>query len=450
MSTKRPATVTLCEHEGITCARQVPGYASLPDGAFRALKAFILSPGARGQADGLELMGLSARRGVGEILTARSYVGLITLDDGTCIEILPKIAGLSPDAAGRDAARKIFLRMLRALDDAPCKSLSFSRLAAEDCDLLEIFIGMFLDEAARLVAQGLRSAYQGVERNERVYKGRLLHSQHLRHNLVRGDRFFLRHDEFSIDRPENRLIKTTLARLRTLGRTARNRRRAVQLLGALDGVRLSSAMEKDFAACRDDRTMAAYSRLLPWCRVFLQREAFTPFSGPHVAISLLFPMERLFESSIGALARKHCGNRMKVRLQESRHSLFEEGGRRLGALRPDMVLSAAGGDDAVLVLDTKWKIVDATAPDSGVAQADLYQMYAYGKKYAAKRVVLLYPQAGDMGIDPQLGFKVTRTFASGDGVTLDMVFLDLKHPHAGIPALLDSLQSAHFPPAARG
>lgn len=446
MSTERAAHVTLCEHEGLTCAREVPGYASLPEAAFRALKAFILSPGARGEADGLEVMGLSARRGVGEILTARSHVGLISLDDGTCIEILPKIAGLSPDAAGRDAARKLLLRMLRVLDDAPCKSLSFSRLAAEPCDLLEIFIGMFLDEAARLASQGLRSAYRSVERNERVYKGRLLHAQHLRHNLVRGDRFFLRHDEFSIDRPENRLIKTTLARLRSLSRTARNRRRAVQLLGAFDSVSLSSAVEKDFAACRDDRTMAAYSRLLPWCRVFLQCEAFTPFLGPHVAMSLLFPMEKLFESYIGALARKHCGGALRVRLQESRHSLFECGGRSLGSLRPDMVLSAAGGGDTTIVLDTKWKIVRAGGP----AQADLYQMYAYGKKYAAKRVVLLYPQAGDMGIDPRKGFKLARSLGSRDGVTLDVVFLDLRHPQAGMPALLDSLQAAHFPDAVSG
>lgn len=450
MSTERAAHVTLREHEGLACGRRVPGYASLPEAAFRALKAFILSPGAREEADGLEVMGLSARRGVGEILTARSHVGLISLDDGTCIEILPKVAGLSPDAAGRDAARKLLLRMLRALDDAPCKSLSFSRLAAEPCDLLEIFIGMFLDEAARLASQGLRSAYRSVERNERVYKGRLLHAQHLRHNLVRGDRFFLRHDEFSADRPENRLIKTTLARLRTLGRTARNRRRAVQLLGAFESVSLSSAVEKDLAACRDDRTMAAYSRLLPWCRVFLQREAFTPFSGPHVALSLLFPMEKLFESYVGALARKHCGPALRVRLQESRHSLFECGGRPLGLLRPDMVLSAAGGGDTAIVLDTKWKIARAGAPNFGVAQADLYQMYAYGKKYAAKRVVLLYPQTGDMGIDPRKGFKLARTLGSRDGVTLDMVFLDLTHPQAGIPALLDALQSEHFSSAVIG
>lgn len=448
MSTKHATPIAICEHEGLTCAKQVPGYASLPEPAFSALKAFILSPGAQGVADGLEVMGLSLCRGVGEILTARNHVGLISLDDGTVIEILPKIAGLSPDDAGRDAARKIFLKMLRVVEDPPCKRFSFSRLAAEHCDLLEIFIGMFLDEAARLVAQGLRSAYRSVERNERMYKGKLLHAQHLRHNLVRRDRFFLRHDEFTADRPENRLIKTTLARLRTLSRTARNRRRAIQLLGALAGVNLSSAVEKDFAACRDDRTMAAYSLLLPWCRIFLQRKALTPFAGPHAALSLLFPMEKLFESHIAALARKHCGNRMKVRLQDRRHSLFEDAGRRLGALRPDIVLSDAAGGETVLVLDTKWKIVEPGAPNFGVAQADLYQMYAYGKKYAAKRVVLLYPQAGDMRIDPHAGFAVARSFCSGDGVTLDVVFLDLKHPQAGIPALLASLQSAHFPAAA--
>lgn len=450
MSTKRAEPIVIREYEGLTCARQAPGYACVSEATFKALRDFILAPAAPGEADGLEVLGLSARRGVGEVLIARNHVGLITLDDGTGIEILPRIAGHVPDAAGRDATRKIFLKMLQALDDPLYKQFSFSRLAAERCDLLEIFIGMFLGETARLVSQGLRAAYRSVERNERVYKGKLLHSRHLRQNLVRRDRFFLRHDEFSMDRPENRLIKTTLARLRGLSRTAHNRTSAARLLGAFDGVGFSARLEEDFASCRDDRCMTSYARLLPWCRVFLRHEGFTAFSGPHVALSLLFPMEKLFESYIGALARKHCGNGMRVRLQERRHSLFAYNGQRLGALRPDIVLSAAEDGDTAIVLDTKWKLLESAAPNYGVSQADLYQMYAYGKKYAAKRVVLIYPQTDDVSIDPHTGFTVSRSFDSGDGVTVDMVFLDLKHPQAGIPALLEALKRAHLPPAAIG
>jgi hypothetical protein len=43
----------------------------------------------------LELLALSARRGIGKIITARNCVGLITMSDGTVIEILPKIVGNS-------------------------------------------------------------------------------------------------------------------------------------------------------------------------------------------------------------------------------------------------------------------------------------------------------------------------------------------------------------------
>lgn len=444
MRTERAALIPLREYEGLTCDKEVPGYARAPEATFAALKAFALAPAAPGEAGGHEVLALTARPGVGEILTARNHVGLITLEDGSGIEILPKIAGHASDAEGQDRTRKILLKMLRTLEDAPCKRFSFSRLAAERSNLLEIFIGMFLDEAARLASLGLRSAYRSVERNERVYRGKLLHARHLKHNLARRDRFFLRHDEFSVDRPENRLIRTTLARLHSLSRTAHNRKRAVQLLGAFDGVRFSSGIEKDFAACRDDRTMAAYSRLLPWCGVFLRREAFTPFSGPHVALSLLFPMEKLFESYIGALARKHCGKDMVVRLQERRHSLFACAGRRLGALRPDIVLTAAGDGDAAIILDTKWKLPEAGGANYGVSQADLYQMYAYGKKYAAKRVVLLYPRSDAVRVDPT-GFTLARSFDSGDGVTVDMVFLDLMKADAGVSALLEALGKAHFP-----
>ena len=80
----------------------------------------------------------------------------------------------------------------------------------------------------------------------------------------------------------------------------------------------------------------------------------------------------------------------------------------------------------------------------------LCQMYAYGKKYAAQSVVLLYPQTDGISIDPHIGFTVARSLVSGDGVRLDMVFLDLRHPHAGIPALPDFLKSAYFPTAATG
>ena len=36
-------------------------------------------------------MGISFRKEIGKIITAKNYIGVITFDDGTAIEILPKI-----------------------------------------------------------------------------------------------------------------------------------------------------------------------------------------------------------------------------------------------------------------------------------------------------------------------------------------------------------------------
>ena len=51
-----------------------------------------------------------------------------------------------------------------------------------------------------------------------------------------------------------------------------------------------------------------------------------------------------------------------------------------------------------MILDTKWKLLDSSKMDgkNGVSQSDLYQLYAYGKKYKEKtnkdiELVLIYP-----------------------------------------------------------
>ena len=68
------------------------GMISLPEHAFDQLEQFILSNREKGSStQPLELMSLSARPGVGKVITAKNYVGVITTKDGTEIEILPKL-----------------------------------------------------------------------------------------------------------------------------------------------------------------------------------------------------------------------------------------------------------------------------------------------------------------------------------------------------------------------
>jgi 5-methylcytosine-specific restriction enzyme subunit McrC len=50
----------------------------------------------------------------------------------------------------------------------------------------------------------------------------------------------------------------------------------------------------------------------------------------------------------------------------------------------------------VCLIDTKWKRLDLQKHHAGVKQADVYQMYAYGKEFDVPLTVLLYPRCGKL------------------------------------------------------
>ena len=101
-------------------------------------------------------------------------------------------------------------------------------------------------------------------------------------------------------------------------------------------------------------------------------------------------------------------------------------------LRPDLVLTRRS-DDAVFILDTKWKLLDAQKPNWGISQADMYQMFAYQKKYSAKSVTLLYPQCAN-----QPALEVCDLRAS-DRVLVRVRFVDLFAPEKSLQKISNDL-----------
>ena len=86
----------IAEYGSFIAEKNIAGYTTLPQKTFDQLEAFILENRNR-DTDALELMGLSARKGVGKIITAKNYVGILAMKDGTTIEILPKVYSAIPD-----------------------------------------------------------------------------------------------------------------------------------------------------------------------------------------------------------------------------------------------------------------------------------------------------------------------------------------------------------------
>ena len=418
-------TYTITEYSGFTRGVEAFGYEALPQNTFDALEAFILANTDDGETGAVELLSLSARRSVGKVITARNYVGLITMTDGTVIEILPKISG---NGISQKETKQIFLEMLKTLNDVNFKNFNVSNLRIDRLNLFEIFIKMFLDEVTVLTKQGLKSAYLTIENNERFCKGKLLTSQDIKHNLVTKERFYVSYDDFNINRPENRLIKTTLRFLLKASNDMQNRLFATRLLTFFDGVEYSFSCDGDFSKCFPDRSMDHYERALSWCRVFLKGNSFTAFAGSHVALALLFPMEKVFESFVAAKFRKLVSRKVNVRTQDTTYSLFDSPNRAF-ALRPDIVLEF---DGYKVVLDTKWKLLSDKASNCGISQSDMYQMYAYGKKYEAERVVLLYPNSDKVS-------KKDMGYLSNDNVKVDVAFIDLRDADNSIMNILSQI-----------
>jgi 5-methylcytosine-specific restriction enzyme subunit McrC len=57
-------------------------------------------------------------------------------------------------------------------------------------------------------------------------------------------------------------------------------------------------------------------------------------------------------------------------------------------------------NELIYILDTKWKLIyekqtydnDIEDNKKGISQSDMYQLFAYGKKYQVNKVVLIYPK----------------------------------------------------------
>lgn len=321
-----------------------------------------------------------------------SYVGVIRAPCGFQIEVLPKTGRhTSPDEA-----RALFIEMLKCLEGFRHIKTANADLIAERMPLLEVFIKQFLLAVGSLVKRGLRSDYVARQDNLFALRGRLLVARQISQNLVRRDRFFTEHDEFSQDRAENRLIHTALRHVLTICRSQENQRIARELSFVFAEVPLSVDVAIDMERIRLDRGMGYYESALDWAKVILQ--GLSPISGmgKHHASSLLFPMEAVFE----AYVKKHLTKQLRadfvLKAQASSQHLVAHEDQRWFRLKPDLLVKQK--QSTRLVLDTKWKLLDAAKKNGRekyqLSQADFYQLYAYGNHYldGTGDIVLIYPK----------------------------------------------------------
>jgi 5-methylcytosine-specific restriction enzyme subunit McrC len=373
---------------------------------FDALKKLITSS----DSDHYQLFryGFEKRR---EVLVCQNYVGVICLPDGDQIEILPKTHKLNYVSEGassvdKNKSRKNLIKMLKATRYLPGKMASSAALDITNMPLLDIFIQLFLEEVNSLIKRGISRHYQPKEENLAYLKGKLLVSQQIRTNLVMKHRHYMEFDELSSNRAENRLIQSALlwAFKRVKGKT---KHLCQELLFHFTDIPESKNIRLDLKSWQKGRHLRHYEPVLPWLEMIFKEHSPTSVDGSTSMLSILFPMEKVFEDYV-ALALKNQFPNYDIKTQVRKHRLithtpikgpkaFKE--KSLFQLRPDLHITCTS-EDRVIIGDTKWKLINENKPSKkyNIKESDIYQMLAYNQTYQKGKekgaeIWLIYPMS---------------------------------------------------------
>jgi len=358
--------------------------ACVPLEAYEEFEAFAKTE------DGEKVLGFS---GTGDRLKAKNYVGIIQTKRGYTLEILPKIYNQQEESL----SKSIFLELLRILYKLPnFKQINTAHFHSVNMPILEIFIEMFLDEVSTIIQQGIKNDYIGKNENAYYLKGKLLVSEQIKHNHIHRERFYVNYDEYSSNRPENRLLKSTLKYLVSISSTYSNISRARQYLEHLQMITFSKNIDADFKRCNTrQKGMKHYRSALIWANIFLRKKSFSNFSGESIAFSILYPMERLFESYVEHWLWENEPDVSNVIVTTITDTFVKDAKEKeVAGVKPDYLI--VKNNRVSIVADAKWKIIDK---DSHFKNSDFYQLFAYKHIYETKHAIdnielrLYYPKS---------------------------------------------------------
>ncbi|WP_323843861.1 McrC family protein [Microbulbifer magnicolonia] len=336
----------------------------------------------------------------------RSYVGFLQSPSGESIEILPKIHRHLPSPEEMCESRQLLQKMLATSLHIKPREAGPASLRRMHTPLHEWIFAQFLDHLSQLVRRGLRFDYQRVEEESRFIRGQLDLARQCRQTPDRATWFHIRHDIYSPQRIENRLLKTALDYVLRMTGNPDNWRLANELAHQLVEIEPCREPLTELPKWQAGKLMQAYDAVKPWCQLILEKLNPSFQQGNHRGIALLFPMERLFESYVADSLSRELAPSARLRAQVRDRYLLKH--RPDGAvsecswfqLKPDLLLeSRTAGPERVrfAVMDTKWKLLNSELASGDakykLSQGDMYQLYAYGQKYmrGEGHMALIFP-----------------------------------------------------------
>lgn len=353
-------------------------------------------------------------------LTPDQRVGLVCLPT-LVIEVRPKVPMSS-----------VLFLLSYACDAASWfeQQPEFSR----DLDLVEMLAIMLARMVEQATRRGLLNGYQCEDEALQAPRGRILFDEQIRRRLGISPPIEIRHDVFTSDVVENRLL---LAALTAMGRmplrsgiAKRELFRALRLFGGVRRLHFSPAAVPDVLFTRLNRH---YQPAVSLAIVVLRSASLDLGVGGTRGSAFLIDMNTAFERFVRNTLRLALGVSAASFPDRPPRTYLDQAG--IVPLKPDLCL--LDNRRIVWVGDAKYKRL----PVGGYRNADLYQLLAYTVSMELPGGTLVY--AADEGVSAAEHVVVQA------GKRLSVVALDLMAPRSTVLQQIETLADGMLSAAAR-
>ena len=289
---------------------------------------------------------------------------------------------------------------------------------AEDCNLLEAFVTVFVRSATKAIERGMFRSYITVEDDLTVVRGRIRMGEQMSRRFRLSPPIAVSFDEFTVDNQENRLIRSAIELASKMPIRNPETTRGIQFL---------RAMFSDVSIIEFDRSWLPqpnWNRLnehleyaVSLARRIIQNSSISLEHGDSSSDEFIINMANVFEDFVVTAIREHLKlSRSEMpRANEIHPQLYLDEGQ-LVRLKPD--ISRWEGSRCVAIGDVKYKPI----ADAGVIHADIYQLLAYAVANDLPEASLIYA----MPKSEQVGLKLLNTHKIvGAGALINVFALDL-------------------------
>lgn len=258
---------------------------------------------------------------------------------------------------------------------------------AEAADLVAAVAQALWRQTERAIHQGLLPGYIVIEESSHVLRGRLRESEQLHRHHGLPLPLEIRHDEFTVDIPENQILRTACERMLAVPRVdAESQRMLRRLLRDFADVTPLSRSDP-VPAWQATRLNARYHIALRLAELVLRATSVEHERGGTAINGFLLDMPKLFEDFVTVALREAIVPMYGGRVADQDRNHFDVAEQVV--LRPDIVWKIRGS--AVAVIDAKYK---AEKP-AGYPNADLYQLLAYCTVFGLDRGHLVYAKGNE-------------------------------------------------------